>query len=64
MQTRINRSAQPTSVKAPPRPSSPIDDTAEPPQLAPNDFLDSLLKYAGGEQGNDPYNHMGRNSRR
>ena len=65
MQFRINRSAQPTAAKAPPpHRSSPTDDSAEQPQLAPNDFLDSLLQYAGGGQGNDPYNHTGRLSRR
>jgi len=65
MQTRINRSAQPTPAKPAPRiPPPPVDQTGEQAQLASNTFVDSLLEFAAASGGNDPYNHTGRNSGR
>lgn len=63
MQTRINRSAQPSAAKPIQRLTPPADDSSEQPQLRPNAFVESLLEFVGGEPGNDPYNHTGRQAR-
>jgi hypothetical protein len=65
MQTRINRSAQPSSAKPLTHiPPPPVDQTGEQSQIATNTFVDSLLESARASAGNDPYNHTGRLSRR
>jgi hypothetical protein len=67
MQTRINRSAQPSPAKALPAsqiPHPPVDETGERSPIATNTFVDSLLESARAGAGNDPYNHTGRRSGR
>ena len=65
MQTRINRSAQPSPAKPLTQiPPLPVGETGEQQQIATNTFVDSLLESVRPGAGNDPYNHTGRLSGR